>query len=239
MLAGDGLSKPIALPHMLGARRQRISTAIATPSASGLLLGKPTPHFDKPIGEFIVPVTTGMIGQGFYNRNSAPLMSAIDHVLSWLDNAVTDLSLGDGAGTIGLADFGCSEGRNSIAVMRRLISGLRKRTQRHILTAHSDLPTNDFSELFIGLRPGGQSVFDDPGVSSCAVGGSMFDRLLPPRSLHIAMSMQSAFLVAVLSQSCPVTFCQTGQVGSVVSGMSRQTNRPHLRSKHGMTSKPF
>lgn len=138
-----------------------------------------------------MPVTTGMIGHGFYNRNSAPQMSAIDHVLSWLDDAVTDLSLGDGAGTIGLADFGCSEGRNSIAVMRQLISGLRKRTQRHILTTHSDLPTNDFSELFVGLRPGGRSVFDDQGVSSCAVGGSMFDRLLPPRSLHLAMSFNA------------------------------------------------
>jgi hypothetical protein len=28
-------------------------------------------------------VTTGMVGGGFYNRHSAPQMSAIDHVMPW------------------------------------------------------------------------------------------------------------------------------------------------------------
>ena len=117
-------------------------------------------------------VTTGMVGGGFYNRNSAPQMSAIDHVMPWLEDAIGDVSFDDGAGTFGLADFGCSEGRNSIAVMRRLIPLLRRRTGRHIQTIHCDLPTNDFSSLFVGLRPDGRSVFGD-GVSSYAVGGSM------------------------------------------------------------------
>ena len=58
-------------------------------------------------------VTTGMVGGGFYNRNSAPQMSAIEHVMPWLENAVGGAPLDDGAGTLGLADFGCSEGRNS------------------------------------------------------------------------------------------------------------------------------
>jgi gibberellin A4 carboxyl methyltransferase len=138
-----------------------------------------------------VSVTTGMIGHGFYNKNSAPQMSAIDHVLPWLDGAVSDLSLGGGTGTIGLADFGCSEGRNSIEVMKRLIPGLRKRTRQPILTVHSDLPTNDFAALFVGLRPDGRTVFGDPDVSSCAVGGSMFERLLPPGSLHLAMTFNA------------------------------------------------
>jgi gibberellin A4 carboxyl methyltransferase len=138
-----------------------------------------------------VSVTTGMIGRGFYNRNSAPQMSAIDHVLPWLEDTVSALPLGGGTGTIGLADFGCSEGRNSIAVMRELIPTIRKRTQRHILTVHSDLPTNDFSALFVSLRPSGRTVFDDPGVSSCAIGGSMFERLLPPGSLHLAMTFNA------------------------------------------------
>lgn len=115
-------------------------------------------------------VTTGMVGHGFYNRNSAPQMSAIDHVLPWLDEAVAALPVEEGAGAIGLADFGCSEGRNSITVMRRLVPQLRSCTARAILTVHSDLPTNDFSALFTGLRPDGVSVFEDEEIS------------LPPRS---------------------------------------------------------
>jgi gibberellin A4 carboxyl methyltransferase len=136
-------------------------------------------------------VTTGMVGHGFYNRNSAPQMSSIEHVLPWLDAAVADIALDNATGTIGLADFGCSEGRNSISVMRHLVPALRRRTSRPILTVHSDLPTNDFSTLFTDLRPDGPSVFGDPEVFSCAVGGSMFDRLLPPASLHLAFSFNA------------------------------------------------
>jgi SAM dependent carboxyl methyltransferase len=96
-------------------------------------------------------VTTGMVGHGFYNRNSAPQMAAIDCVLPWLDDAVGGMVLAEDPQTIGLADFGCSEGRNSIAVMRRPVASLQRRTSRPFLTIHSDLPTNDFSELFVGL----------------------------------------------------------------------------------------
>jgi gibberellin A4 carboxyl methyltransferase len=135
-------------------------------------------------------VTTGMVGGGFYNRHSAPQMSAIDHVMPWLEDAIGGVSFDDGAGTLGLADFGCSEGRNSIAVMRRLIPLMRRRTGRHIQTIHCDLPTNDFSSLFVGLRPDGRSVFGDK-VSSCAVGGSMYDSVVPPNCLHIATSFNA------------------------------------------------
>jgi len=51
-------------------------------------------------------VTTGMVGQGFYNRNSAPQMSSIDHVMPWLEDAIGQISFDDGVGALGLADFG-------------------------------------------------------------------------------------------------------------------------------------
>lgn len=138
-------------------------------------------------------VTTGMVGHGFYDRNSAPQMSAIEHVLPWLDEAVAGLPLAGGAvgGAIGLADFGCSEGRNSIALMRRAVTALRARTDRPVLTVHSDLATNDFANLSTGLRPEGKPVFEEAEVYSAAVGGSMFDRLLPPGSLHLATTFNA------------------------------------------------
>jgi len=138
-----------------------------------------------------MPVTPGMIGHGFYDRNSAPQMAAIAYVLPWVESTALDMHLNDPPSIIGLADFGCSEGQNSIAVMKRLVAACRKRTKRPIQTIHSDLPTNDFSELFKRLRPEGRSVFDDNAVYSAAVGGSMFDQLLPPRSLHFAATFNA------------------------------------------------
>lgn len=137
-------------------------------------------------------VTTGMVGSGFYNQNSAPQWSAIDYVLPWVEGAARDMDLAGPPSTISLADYGCSEGRNSIAVMTRLVAACRTRTTRPIQTIHSDLATNDFSELFKQLRPeGSRSVFEGEDIYSAAVGGSMFDQLLPPRSLHFATTFNA------------------------------------------------
>ena len=36
-------------------------------------------------------VTTGMVGHGFYDRNSAPQWAAIEAVLPWLEDAIAEL----------------------------------------------------------------------------------------------------------------------------------------------------
>jgi len=138
----------------------------------------------------LTAVTTGMIGGGFYNRHSAPQARALAHVLPWLVEAATAMDLAPVPDAITLADFGCSEGRNSIAVMKTVLPVLRSRTERPLMTVHSDLSTNDFSELLQNLRPQEGSAFGDR-VYSAVMGGSMFDQLLPPRSTHIAMTFNA------------------------------------------------
>jgi SAM dependent carboxyl methyltransferase len=132
-------------------------------------------------------VTTGMVGHGFYDRHSAPQWAAIEAVLPWLEQAVAEMDLAEMPPTIALADFGCSEGRNSIQVVRRLIPAIRARSSRPVLTVHSDLPTNDYAGLLRNLRAEHRSSLGDE-VFSAVVGGSMFDQLLPPRSAHLAMT---------------------------------------------------
>ncbi len=146
-------------------------------------------------------VTTGMIGRGFYNRHSAPQWSAIEYVLPWVEDAARDIDFADPPSIIGLADYGCSEGRNSIAVMKRLVAACRTRSTRAIRTIHSDLATNDFSELFKQLRtegpgPEDRNAFGESDVYSACVGGSMFDQLLPPRSLHFATTFNAIGFMA-------------------------------------------
>ena len=136
-------------------------------------------------------VTTGMIGGGFYDRHSAPQASALAYVLPWLVEAAADMDFAPTPNTITLADFGCSEGRNSIAVMKSVLPTLRSRTKRTFLTVHSDLPTNDFSQLLQALGAKDTSVLGDENVYSAVVGGSMFDQLLPSRSTHIAMTFNA------------------------------------------------
>ncbi len=117
--------------------------------------------------------TTGMTGHGFYDENSQTQWNAIAAVLPTLDKAVAALRLPDN-GVITLADYGCSEGRNSIAAMERALKTLLARTPLPVQTVHSDLPTNDFSTLFLNLRQNGQSVF-----------GHRPDFFLGSRRLHV------------------------------------------------------
>lgn len=135
-------------------------------------------------------VTTGMVGHGFYDRNSAPQRAAIEVVLPWHQEAIAGMDLADPPQAVGIADFGCAEGRNSIRVLQRLVTALRARTGRPVLTVQSDLPTNDFTALLTALRPGGRSVLGED-VYSSLVGGSMYDRLLPPGSIHVATTFNA------------------------------------------------
>jgi gibberellin A4 carboxyl methyltransferase len=135
--------------------------------------------------------TTGMIGGGFYNANSAPQMAAIAAVLPWIDEAVAAMSLPVSAPAFTIADFGCSEGRNSIEVARHTIAALREKSGQAVQTIHSDLPTNDFSTLTRTLRSNAQSVFGDKSTYSSVVPGSMFDQLMPAGSLDFSMTFNA------------------------------------------------
>jgi len=132
-----------------------------------------------------------MVGQGFYNRHSAPQWAAIEHVLPWLEIALESMELPVAPNAISLTDFGCSEGKNSIAVMQRLLPVLRRRTHQPLLTIHSDLPTNDFSELFKKLQADGKSVFVPEHTYASAVAGSMYDQLIPGATASVAMSFNA------------------------------------------------
>src|SRR5262245_30854972 len=143
------------------------------------------------LGEATMTVTTGMVGRGFYNRHSAPQWAAIDYVLPWLEDALASMTLPPTPNTITLADFGCSEGRNSIAAMQRLIPDHSQRSAEPLATVHSDLATDDFSELFANLRTDGRSAFHIDNVYSGAVAGSMYDQLLPPASICVATTFNA------------------------------------------------
>src|SRR4029453_17787943 len=119
-------------------------------------------------------VTPGMLGHGYSNPNFQPQWAGFDYALPLLEAAIGSMDLPVAPDAIALADFGCSEGKNSVAAMQRLLPVLRRRTDRPIITIHSDLATNDFSELFRNLQLDRQSVFTVDGVYSGAVAGSMY-----------------------------------------------------------------
>ena len=96
------------------------------------------------------PPVCVMEGRGFYNKNAAIPAAGGALALPLLERAARLIHLDGSDRPIVIADYGSSEGRNSLAPMRAAIAVLRARAghQRPIFVYHTDLPANDFSTLF-------------------------------------------------------------------------------------------
>src|SRR6516165_10498998 len=96
------------------------------------------------------PSVTAMEGKGCYNRHSAIPAAGGALALPLWEQAAEMIELDVGDRPIVLADYGSSEGQNSLAPMRTAIAVLRARIghQRPTMVYHTDLPANDFTSLF-------------------------------------------------------------------------------------------
>ncbi len=127
-----------------------------------------------------------MEGGGFYNRNSAMQAGGIVRLLPNLENATRSMVIGDEP--VVIADYGASQGRNSMAPMRIAIEEIRARTgpDRAVQVIHTDLPSNDFSALFAALDDDADSYLRGAvNVFPSAIGRSYFQPIIAPSSVHL------------------------------------------------------
>ncbi len=131
-----------------------------------------------------------MEGDGAYNEHSAPQHAAGELGLDLLTGAAERVPV-DVADGLSVADYGSSQGRNSMAPMRAAIGVLRRRVPAPypILVTHTDLPDNDFAALFRTLRDAPESYLTDAeSVYAFAAGRSFYEQIFPADSVTIAWS---------------------------------------------------
>jgi hypothetical protein len=132
-------------------------------------------------------LTTAMEGGGFYNRNSDLQLAGIALALPFLEEAALSISFGSGEPLV-IADYGSSQGRNSMLPMGLAIDTLRARagSERVVEVIHTDQPSNDFASLFTALRDESNSYLaGKAAIFVSAVGRSYFDPILPPGRVHL------------------------------------------------------
>jgi hypothetical protein len=150
------------------------------------------------------PVLTVMQGDGFYNRNSRAQAAGIDAVVPLWEKALRSIEIG--REPIVVADYACSQGRNSLAPISVAIAHLRSRTEpdRPVEVIHIDLPTNDFSSLFDVLETAPESYLRrGPGVTASAVGRSYFKPILPEARVHAGWNSWSLHWLSRLPAYAP------------------------------------
>ena len=135
-----------------------------------------------------------MEGRGVYNRSSCVQAAGLSPAVPLFEKAAKAVSLASAPEAIVIADYGSSEGRNSLAPMAAAIRVVRNRVgaDRAISVVHTDLPGNDFSALFQTLANDPESyVRDDGAVFAFAVGHSFYEQVLPSESVTLGWSSWS------------------------------------------------
>jgi hypothetical protein len=133
--------------------------------------------------------------KGSYNRSAASQAAGGAMALPLLERAARECALPPDQRPIVIADYGSSQGKNSLEPMRRAIAALRKRLppQRPICVVHVDVAENDFSTLFDVVESAPESYLtDDPSVFPSAVGRSFYRQVLPPGHVDLGWSSYAA-----------------------------------------------
>jgi hypothetical protein len=132
-----------------------------------------------------------MEGHGAYNRGSRVQGASSAPALGLLEAAAQAVPLPDPPAPLVIADYGASQGRNSLAPIGSALAELRRRAgpDRAVSVVHTDLPGNDFSALFETLESDPASYLKGDGaVFPSAVGRSFFGQILPGSSVHLGWS---------------------------------------------------
>jgi SAM dependent carboxyl methyltransferase len=132
-----------------------------------------------------------MEGHGFYNRSSRVQAAGLSPAITLFERAARTVTLPEPPRPIVIADYGSSEGRNSLNPMAVAIDALRERVglERAISVVHTDMAENDFTALFRTLANDPNSYLrGDAAVFCSAIGRSFYEQILPANSVTLAWS---------------------------------------------------
>jgi hypothetical protein len=166
-----------------------------------------------------------MEGRGAYNKHVKLPAGGAALALPLLEKAIQNMKLDLDGRSVVIADYGSSQGKNSLAPMQFAIRNLRSRIgeNRPILVFHIDQPTNDFNSLFEVLATDpNRYALQEPHAFPCAIGRSFYERVLPPESVHLGWSSYAAVWLSRIPTLIPGHFISLCSVGAVRAEFERQ-----------------
>jgi len=167
-----------------------------------------------------------MEGKGAYNRHARQPAEGGALALPRLEQVLDAMAFDSTDRPIVIADYGSSQGKNSLAPMRLAVKALRRRLTRDrpILVCHIDRPSNDFNSLFelLDTDPHRYGV-GDPYVFPCGIGRSFYESVLPPNSVDVGWSSYAAMWISRIPALIPGHFFVFGSTGPA------RRDREHLR----------
>ena len=167
-----------------------------------------------------------MAGHGAYNQHATAQATAGGFGIALLASAARRTPCGP-SGVVTIADYGASQGRNSLDPLSAAIDAIRSErgAGQEIVVVHTDLPDNDFATLFRTVAADNPSSYWRPGVFPAAVGRSFYEQLLPTATVGLGWELHRGPL-ARRNAGCVtwdlVRDRDTGAVPGVVGGGRRR-----------------
>ncbi len=183
------------------------------------------------------PFYSVMEAKGAYNRYATIPVGGAALAIPFLEKAARQITLEDEARPIVIADYGSSQGKNSLAPMAIAIQKLRLRVpqERPILVFHIDQPANDFNSLFEVLSSDANRYsLKEANVFPCAIGRSFYEQVLPNASVHLDGARMRPCGCDVCLVSFPViSFRPLAQARSALHSNNRPKKTGQLSSHVG------
>lgn len=169
-----------------------------------------------------------MEGKGAYNKHARLPAGGGALALPQWERAVRDVEFEADDQPVVIADYGSSQGKNSLAPMQVAIRTLRRRLgpNRPISVFHIDQPSNDFNTLFEVLDADpNRYALDDPNVFPSGIGRSFYESVLPPKSVHLGWCSYAAVWLSRIPTLIPDHFSPLRSMGKVRAEFERQGTR--------------
>ena len=166
-----------------------------------------------------------MEGKGSYNRHARIPAGGMALAMPLLEKSVRNTAIKPGDQPLVVADYGSSQGKNSLAPMRVVIRTLRETIgpNRPIFVFHVDQPANDFNTLFEVLdKDPDRYVLDEPNVFPCAIGRSFYENVFPQQHVHLGWSSYAAVWLSRIPSLVPGHIVAMHSTGAARAAFERQ-----------------
>ena len=141
-----------------------------------------------------------MKGGGYYSKATTGAKDVIEGATALVLDAIASMSIADTDRPFAMADFGCADGGTSIDMVRQALREIRRRAPaRPLQMFYTDLPRNDFSQLFRNIHglsdlEGYADDIDDLYVYASAT--SFHRAIFPPASLDLGFSATASHYIS-------------------------------------------
>ena len=165
-----------------------------------------------------------MEGGGSYNLHARIPAGGGNLALPYLEKAARSCTSARNDPIV-IADYGSSQGKNSLAPMRAAIRCLRSRVgnERAVMVVHVDQHANDFNTLFDVLHNDSERYsVDDPNVFPFAIGRSFYENVFPREQVDLGWSSYAAVWLRRIPALIPGHFMSVACTGEVRAAFDLQ-----------------